>query len=434
MVFDDQRKVDNQVLIEKAVAAAQGKLGVIPTKAANGIVRAAEPLEVTVQRIAELEAKSNHDTAALVEALAERCSLSSRPWVHYGLTSNDLVDTNNSMQIKQALEIIMPKIKDLANKLAENALKYADLPAVGRTHGQHASVMSFGLKFANWAEEMAEHHRRLTQAFPRIIICKILGVVGTGSLMGQAAIAVQDEVAKQLDMYPAPVATQLVPRERYAEYVFCLALVGSTLEKMAVEIRNLQRTEIGEVAEAFAAGQMGSSAVPVKRNPIKSERITSLSRLLRGQLTMALENIPLWHERDLSNSANERFLLPTVSIILDDMLQTAIDVLSSLSINEDRIRKNLDKTRGQIYAEFVMDAMIKKGHARFEAYREVQRVAFRAAESNTHLRDAISLDKTLSAILKLSDIDEIFNPTTHLGASQDIIKRVAYSIQSDEYS
>ena len=431
-VFDDQRKVDNQVLIEKVVAAAQGKLGVIPTKASDGIVHAAAPREVTLQRIAELEAKSDHDTAALVEALAERCSHASRPWVHYGLTSNDLVDTNNSLQIKQALEIIMPKIKKLARILADQAVKYADLPAVGRTHGQHASVMSFGLKFANWAEEMAEHHRRLTQALPRIIICKTLGVVGTGSLMGRAAISVQDEVAKELGMYPAPVATQLVPRERYAEYVFDLALVGSTLEKMAVEIRNLQRTEIGEVAEFFAVGQIGSSAVPVKRNPIKSERITSLSRLLRSQLLVALENVPLWHERDLSNSANERFLLPMVSIILDDMLQTAIGILSKLSVNEKRIRENLTMTKGQIYAEFVMDVLIKKGLARFEAFREVQRVAFRAAQRESHLRDAISMDKTLSATLKLSDIQQIFDPNSHLGASQDIIRRVADAINSDE--
>ena len=201
---------------------------------------------------------------------------------------------------------------------------------------------------------------------------------------------------------------------------------------MAVEIRNLQRTEIGEVAEFFAVGQIGSSAVPVKRNPIKSERITSLSRLLRSQLLVALENVPLWHERDLSNSANERFLLPMVSIILDDMLQTAIGILSKLSVNEKRIRENLTMTKGQIYAEFVMDVLIKKGHARFEAFREVQRVAFRAAQRESHLRDAISMDKTLSATLKLSDIQQIFDPNSHLGASQDIIRRVADAINSDE--
>lgn len=259
----------------------------------------------------------------------------------------------------------------------------------------------------------------------RIIICKTLGVVGTGSLMGRAAVDVQRQVAKDLGMRPAPVATQVVPRERYAEYVFGLALAGSTLEKMAVEIRNLQRTEIGEVAEQFAEGQMGSSAVPVKRNPIKSERITSLSRLLRSQLGVALENIPLWHERDLSNSANERFTIPICSIILDEMLQTAINVLPRLAVNRDRIRENLEKTRGQIYAEFVMDALIRKGMSRFEAYRNVQRVAFQAAEEQTHFREAVAADDAIAKKLDRQTIDKIFDAASHLGASKDIIRGVA---------
>ena len=433
-VFGDQRKVDHQVRIEGAVAAAQGKLNVIPTHAARSIARAASPGEVTVARIAELEAKSDHDTAALVEALAEKCTRSARPWIHYGLTSNDLVDTSNSMQMRDALDIISPKVSELARMLSETSLKYADLPAVGRTHGQHASIMSFGLKFANWAEEMAEHGRRLSQARNRVVICKTLGVVGTGSLMGRAAVDVQREVAEALGMLPAPVATQVVPRERYAEYVFALALIGSTLEKMAVEIRNLQRTEIGEVAEGFAEGQMGSSAVPVKRNPIKSERITSLSRLLRSQLGVALENVPLWHERDLSNSANERFIIPISSIILDEMLQTALGILPRLVINRDRILENLEKTRGQIYAEFVMDALIRKGHTRMEAYRNVQRVAFQAAETGTHFRDAISMDGAISGSLDPQDIEGIFDAGSHLGASQEIIRGVAESIISAESS
>ena len=427
-VFGDQRKVDYQVRIEGAVAAAQGQLGIIPERAARNIMHAAAPGEVTVERVALLEAKSDHDTAALVEALAEKCTITARPWVHYGLTSNDLVDTSNSMQMADALAIIMPKIAKLAHMLADMALKYESLPAVGRTHGQHASIISFGLKFANWAEEMAEHHRRLTQAKSRIIICKTLGVVGTGSLMGRAAVDVQRRVAKSLGMRPATVATQVVPRERYAEYVFGLVLVGSTLEKMAVEIRNLQRTEIGEVAEQFAEGQMGSSAVPVKRNPIKSERITSLSRLLRSQLGVALENIPLWHERDLSNSANERFIIPTCSILLDAMLQTTINILPNLGVNRDRILENLEKTRGQIYAEFVMDALIRRGMTRFEAYRNVQRVAFQAAEKRTHFRDAVTIDDTIFKALDRQTIDKIFEASSHLGASKDIIRGVAKSI------
>ena len=207
-----------------------------------------------------------------------------RPWIHYGLTSNDLVDTSNSMQMRDSLEIIGPKVAKMASILAEKAISYANIPAVGRTHGQHASIISFGLKFANWAAEMAKHIERITEMKKRVLICKTLGVVGTGSLMGARSLEVQQKVAKRLGLFPAQVATQIVPRERYAEYVFGLALIGATLEKIAVEIRNLQRTEIGEVAEQFKKGQMGSSAVPVKRNPIKSERVSSLSKMLRSHM------------------------------------------------------------------------------------------------------------------------------------------------------
>ncbi|MGI0077769.1 MAG: adenylosuccinate lyase, partial [Nitrosopumilaceae archaeon] len=318
-LFKEQKKINYQLEIEGATAVSQSEIGMIPKVVGKEIQRASRSGKITVKRIKQLEAKSDHDTAALVEALSEKCKLEARPWVHYGLTSNDLVDTSNSMQMKDALAIIQPKVGKLALLLAKMAVKYKDLPAVGRTHGQHASIISFGLKFANWAFEMAKHIERIEEIKKRVLICKTLGVVGTGSLMGSQALEVQKRVSKKLGLFPAEVATQIIPRERYAEYVFQLALLGSTLEKIAVEIRNLQRTEIDEVAEHFKKGQMGSSAVPVKRNPTKSERITSLSKLLRSQVQVAFENIPHWHERDLSNSANERFILPMCSILLDEM-------------------------------------------------------------------------------------------------------------------
>ena len=433
-VFGDQRKVDYQIRIEGAVALAQGNLGVIPGDAAQEISRAAVPGRITVDRIAELEAKSDHDTAALVEALAERCSPGARPWIHYGLTSNDLVDTSNSMQMKDALGIIMPKVAELAAVLAGMAAKHADLPAVGRTHGQHASIISFGLKFAGWAEEMVRHAQRMRQVADRVLICKTLGVVGTGSLMGSDAVRVQQAVAEALGLQPARVATQVVPRERYVEYVFALALLGSTLDKMAVEIRNLQRTEIGEVAEQFKKGQMGSSAVPVKRNPIKCERISSLAKMLRGQVGIAFENVPLWHERDLSNSANERFVVPTVSILADEMMQTALRVVRGMAVNRDRIRANLEITGGQIYAEFVMDALIKRGVPRLEAYRDVQRVAFQAVEDGAHFRDAIRADPAISGRLDADAIDGIFSAGSHLGASKTIIDNVVKYVRAESGS
>lgn len=423
-IFDDQKKIEYQLEIEASAALSQSEIRMIPKSAAQNIAQAARSGKISVKRVKQLEAKSDHDTAALVEALSEKCKPSARPWIHYGLTSNDLVDTSNSLQIRDAIKIIEPKIAKIASVLSDLAMKYSHVPAVGRTHGQHASIISFGLKFANSALEMAKHVERIEEMKKRVLICKTLGVVGTGSLMGAKALEVQKRVAKKLELFPADVTTQVVPRERYAEYVFSMALIGSTLEKLAVEIRNLQRTEIGEVAEPFRKGQMGSSAVPVKRNPVKSERVTSLSKLLRSQISVTFENIPLWHERDLSNSANERFILPTTSILLDEMLEAMTRILKELYVNEERIRKNLEVTMGQIYAEFVLEALIKKGVPRFEAYRDIQRVAFAASENKIDFRDAVKEDSAISSHLKEEEIDEIFVPENHLGASDQIIRNV----------
>lgn len=427
-IFSEQKKVNYQLEIEGAAAVSQSEIGLIPKVVGKKILKAAVSGKITAKRIKELEAKSDHDTAALVESLSEKCPKDARPWIHYGLTSNDLVDTSNSMQMRDTLKIIEPKVAKIALILAKKATQYAKVPAVGRTHGQHASIISFGLKFANWAAEMAKHVERIEEIKKRILICKTLGVVGTGSLMGAKSLEVQKRVAKRLNLYPAEVTTQIVPRERYAEYVFELALIGATLEKMAVEIRNLQRTEIGEVAEQFKKGQMGSSAVPVKRNPIKSERVSSFSKMIRNQIGITFENIPLWHERDLSNSANERFVIPTTSILVDEMLETMIKIVSNLMIDKKRIVENLYITKGQIFAEFVLEAMIKKGVPRFVAYRDVQRVAFEAKEKGTQYIDAIKSDKAFSSKLSEKEIDEIFLPEKHLGASHAIINNVNKSV------
>jgi adenylosuccinate lyase len=427
-IFSEQKKVDYQLQIEGAAAISQSEIGLIPKAVGRKVFTAANSGKITAKRIKELEAKSDHDTAALVESLSEKCTKEVRPWIHYGLTSNDLVDTSNSMQMRDALKIIEPKVAKMALVLAKKAVQYKSLPAVGRTHGQHASIISFGLKFANWAAEMSKHVERIEEIKKRILICKTLGVVGTGSLMGAKSVDVQKKVAKRLGLVPAEVTTQVIPRERYAEYVFELALIGATLEKIAIEIRNLQRTEIGEVAEQFKKGQMGSSAVPVKRNPIKSERVSSLSKLLRSQVGVSFENIPLWHERDLSNSANERFILPTASILVDEMLETMTRIISNLIVNEKRIVENLYITKGQIFAEFVLEALIKKGIPRFVAYRDVQRVAFEAKDKDMQYSDAIKADKAFTANLSEKEIDSIFSPDKHLGASSIIIGNVNRSV------
>lgn len=429
-IFSEQNKIDCQLEIEGATAVSQSTIGMIPKSVGKTILIAARSGKITTKRIKQLEAKSDHDTAALVEALGERCPKNARPWIHYGLTSNDLVDTSNSMQIRDALQLMEPKVARLALLLAENAVKYGKVPAVGRTHGQHASIISFGLKFANWASEMAMHIQRIKEIKKRVLVCKTLGVVGTGSLMGTRSLEVQRRVAKLLGLYPAEVTTQVVSREGYAEYVFELALIGATLEKIAVEIRNLQRTEIGEVAEHFKKGQMGSSAVPVKRNPIKSERVSSLSKMMRSQVGIAFENIPLWHERDLSNSANERFIIPTASILADEMLETMTKVISNLMVDKKRITENLYTTRGQIFAEFVLEALIRKGIPRIKAYRDVQRVAFEAKDKGIEYSEALKNDTAVSSILTAREVDRIFLPEKHLGASPVIIGNVYKSVKN----
>ena len=428
-IFSEQKKIDYQLEIEGAAAVSQSEIGLIPKGVGKKILKESISGKITAKRIKQLEAKSDHDTAALVESLSEKCSKDARPWIHYGLTSNDLVDTSNSMQMRDSLKIIEPKVAKMALILAKKAIKHGKIPAVGRTHGQHASIISFGLKFANWSAEMAKHVERIEEIKKRILICKTLGVVGTGSLMGAKSLEVQKRVAKRLKLFPAEVTTQVVPRERYAEYVFELALIGATLEKIAIEIRNLQRTEIGEVAEQFKKGQMGSSAVPVKRNPIKSERVSSLSKMVRSQVAISFENIPLWHERDLSNSANERFVIPTVSILVDEMLETMTRITSNLLVNEKRIVENLYITKGQIFAEFVLEALIKKGVPRFEAYKDVQRVAFEANDKGMQYINAIKNDKAFSSKLTDKEIDSIFLPEKHLGASPAIISNVNKSVQ-----
>ena len=424
-IFNDEKRLQYQLDFEAAVAKAQSEIGMVPADAAQEIGRAARSGKVTLERVAELEAASEHDTAALVEAISEQVASKAKPWVHYGLTSNDVVDTSTCMQMRDAFSIIESKVANLASVLAGRAVEFRDVPSVGRTHGQHASIISFGLKFAVWAAEMARHVDRIEEGKKRFLLCKTRGVVGTGSLMGEQALQVEKLVAKGLRLHPVEAATQVIPRERYAEMQFLMALIGSTLDKIAVEIRNLQRTEIGEVAEPFRKGQMGSSAVPVKRNPIKSERTSSLAKMLKSLVSVSMDNISLWHERDLSNSANERFTIPMAAILLDEMLNSMAKVIAELKVNKERVVANLDMTRGQIYAEFVLEALVKKGVARFDAYRDIQRVAFAALDSGDQFIDAVSKDASISKHLSKKEIAGIFDARNHLAASGKIIDDVA---------
>jgi adenylosuccinate lyase len=423
-IFEEENRLRYQLDFEAQVALSQGKLNLIPLDASREIARITRSNKITMKKIKKLESVTEHDTASLVQAISEYSSSSTKPWIHYGLTSNDVVDTSTSMQLKEAFEIIEPKLLKLISLLISKVRRYKSLPSVGRTHGQHASIISFGLKFAVWANELSYHVERIEEGKKRFLLCKTLGVVGTGSLMGSKSLDVQKSVAKSLGLYSIEAATQVIPRERLAEVQFVISLIGCTLDKIATEIRNLQRTEISEVEEPFKKGQLGSSAVPVKRNPIKSERISSLARILRSFSNIAQENISLWHERDLSNSANERFTIPMGVILLDEMINSMIKVIEGLSVNRQKILDNISKTNGRIFAEFILEALVKKGIPRMNAYDNIQHVAFETLPDDKDFKEAIIRDPSIGARLSKNELRIIFDPKTHLAASTRIINDV----------
>lgn len=427
-IFEEQKRLDFILEFEAATALAQSNVGIIPLDAAKEITSLAKSGKITLKRTKELESTTDHDMAAVVNALSEQCSPNTKPWVHFGLTSNDIIDTTTSMQLRASLLIIEPKIRELAEILSKKAVEFKLQPAVGRTHGQHASIIPFGLKFAVWAMEMVKHVERIKEGKKRFLICKTLGVVGTGSLMGDKALEVQQIVAKLLDLHPIEAATQVIPRERLAEAQFLIALIGTSLDKIAIEIRNLQRTEIDEVAESFKSGQMGSSAVPVKKNPIKSERVSSLAKLLRSLLSVSMENICLWHERDLSNSANERFTIPMGIILLDEMLTTMIKVIKNIFVNVEKVSSNINITKGQIYSEFILESLVRKGIPRIEAYMDIQRVAFQAKDNGKQFIQAIKDDTVLSKYFSEMELNDLFNPEQHFASGIKIIEKVSSTV------
>lgn len=430
-IFEEQKRLDFILEFEAATAQAQSNIGIIPIDAANEINVLAKSGKITLTRTKELESTTDHDMAAVVNAISEQCSPNTKPWVHFGLTSNDIIDTTTSMQLRASLLIIEPKIKELAKILSNKALEFKIQPAVGRTHGQHASIIPFGLKFAVWAMEMLKHIERIREGKKRFLICKTLGVVGTGSLMGDKALEVQQMVALTLDLHPIEAATQVIPRERLAEAQFLIALIGTSLDKIAIEIRNLQRTEIDEVAESFRSGQMGSSAVPVKKNPIKSERVSSLAKLLRSLLNVSMENICLWHERDLSNSANERFTIPMGIILLDEMLTTMIKVVKNMFVNIEKISSNINITKGQIYAEFILEALVRKGIPRIEAYMDIQRIAFEGKDKGKQFIQAIKEDSVLSKYFSEMELNDLFTPEQHFASGIKIIEKVSSTVRNE---
>jgi adenylosuccinate lyase len=421
-VFEEENYIQKMLDVEAALAWAQSEVGEIPRRDAEKIMEMASIKHVKVSRIKEIEREIKHDVMALVKALAEACG-SSGAYVHLGVTSYDIVDTARALQLKEALNIIERRLNDLELVLLKLADKYKHTIMMGRTHGQHALPITFGLKMAVWMREVSRHIQRLRECKRRILVGKMTGAVGTQAGLGPNALKIQELVMSKLGLQPVEVSTQIVQRDRHAELICLLAIIASTLDKFATEIRELQRTEIAEVFEPFEEQkQVGSSTMPHKRNPEICERICGLAKVVRGLVIPALENIPTWHERDLTQSSAERFIIPESCILVDYMLHLMIWVLSNLRVDEERMRRNIDLTEGRALAESVMIALVKKGMSRQEAHELLRQLAIKSSSEKLTFKEALLKNEVVSRMLTEREIDEALDPRKYLGTTIEQIE------------
>ena len=421
-VFDEENYVQKLLDVEAALAWAHGQVGNIPRKDAEKIVKMASTEYVKLSRIKEIEKEIKHDIMSLVRAFSEVCG-SSGAYIHLGVTSYDIVDTAKALQLREAVEIIEGRLDDLELVLITAAERSKNTIMMGRTHGQHALPLTLGLKLSVWMREISRHIQRLNECRQRLIVGKISGAVGTQAGLGAKAMEIQELVMKRLGMRAAEVSTQIVQRDRRAELVCLLALIASTLDKFATEVRELQRTEIGEVFEPFEREkQVGSSTMPHKRNPELCERICGLAKIMRSLVIPALENVPTWHERDLTQSSSERFVLPEACILADYMLHLMIGILSNLEVDEERMRRNLDLTEGRAMSEAVMMALAGRGMSRQEAHELVRRLAISSAVAKSPFKDVLFREKSVRDLLSEEEIDEALNPKNYLGTSVEQVE------------
>ena len=407
-VWSPQRKLETWLEVELAATEAWAEEGVVPREAAEACRANAS---FTVDAVNEREGVTDHDVAAFVDVVAGSVGEHGR-WIHYGLTSSDVLDTALALQLRQAGEILLGGARSYRDALVERALEHRETLCVGRTHGVHAEPTSFGLRLAGFAFEADRNLLRLTDAFEQLAFGKLSGAVGT---YASTPPAVEALVMERLGLRREDVATQVVPRDRHAVLTSRIAIAGAGLERFATEVRNLQRTEVREVEEPFAAGQKGSSAMPHKRNPIRSERITGLARVLRGYAQAGLENVALWHERDISHSGAERVILPDATTALDYMQDLATGVVSGMTIRADRMRENLELTHGALFSQRALTALVDSGMSRDDAYRVVQENAQRAWDSGTDFRTLLAeaapdldLDTVFDYDAYLTHVPEIF--------------------------
>jgi adenylosuccinate lyase len=406
-VWSEQTKLANWLKIEILVCEAWAQLGAIPPAALENIRNRAG---FDLNRIKEIEAETRHDVIAFLTNVAEHVGEDSK-YIHMGLTSSDILDTGLALQLRDSCDLILKRLHDLMEVLAARAREYKYTLMPGRTHGVHAEPVTFGLKLAGWYTEIERHIERITRTRDTVSCGKISGAVGT---MANVDPAVERYVCEQLGLTPCKVSTQIIQRDRHAEYLTVLALVAGSLEKMATEIRNLQRTEIREVEEPFHSGQKGSSAMPHKRNPMISERITGLSRLIRSNALVGLENMALWHERDLTHSSTERVILPDSSILLDYILEKFTRVMERLVVNRDNMSSNLEATMGLVFSQQVLLALIDKGFLREDAYRLVQEAAMDAWQRRIPFKELLQKDERIRAALPADELERLFDYSYHL--------------------
>ncbi|EJL47394.1 adenylosuccinate lyase [Brevibacillus agri] len=416
-IWTEENKFKAWLEVEILACEAWSKLGVIPEE---DVKKLWEKASFDIKRIYEIEEETRHDVVAFTRAVSETLG-EEKKWVHYGLTSTDVVDTALSYLLRQANEILEKDIEDFIAILADKAREHKDTVCMGRTHGVHAEPTTFGLKLALWHEEMKRNLARFRAAKKEVAYGKISGAVGTYANIDPF---VEAYVCEKLGLTPAPISTQTLQRDRHAEYMATLALIATSLEKFATEIRGLQKSEMREVEEAFAKGQKGSSAMPHKRNPIGSENICGLARVIRGHMLTSYENVSLWHERDISHSSAERVILPDATQALNYMLRRFMNIVKNLTVFPENMKRNMDRTFGLIYSQQVMLKLIEKGMSREQAYDTVQPRAMQAWEEQRSFRAIVEEDATVSSTLTKEELDECFDYRYHLKHVDTIFQRL----------
>ena len=420
-VFEEETRFQRMLDVEAALAWARAEVEDIPRDAAKEIEQHASTKYVTVKRIREIERVTEHETAAMVEALAE-VSGKGGAYVHFGATSSDILDTALALQMKSGLKIVQGKLDALEQILIHLSKKYRNSVMIGRTHGQHALPMTLGLKFAVWLGEVGRHIERVDQCSARLLVGKMSGAIGTMAGLGKNALQIQDFVMNRLGLRADEVTTQIVQRDRYAELICTFAILASSLDKFATEVRNLQRPEIDELAEPFEEGkQVGSSAMPQKRNPWRSENISSLAKIERSLVGPSLEAIVTWHERDLSQSASERFIIPESFILTDHMLDSMIRILAGLKVNEQRMSENLTRFKDPLMSEAVMTALVSKGMPRLEAHKLLQQLLSQSRIDNMPFNETLSRNPLVTRYLSREEIEPALDARGYLGVSGHLV-------------